>query len=114
MKLRDWSFRRWALVIALIILLPLVGLRLHLRWQLNEELDQLRADGVPLSLQELAETYRASAEAILAGAVLTNIYWRLPHPTEEEEPHVPGIGDNRDLRPGAAMPETMRQVPAII
>jgi hypothetical protein len=110
MKLRDWSLRRWALVIALIILLPLVAMRLHLRWRLNEELDQLRAEGVPLSLQELAETYRASAEAIQAGAVLTNIYWRLPHPTEEEEPDVPGVGDNRDIRPGAAMPETMRQV----
>jgi hypothetical protein len=35
MKLRDWSLRRWALVIALIILLPLVAMRLHLRWRLN-------------------------------------------------------------------------------
>lgn len=110
MKLRDCSLRRWLLVGALVLALPLVAMRLQLRWQLNRELDQLRADGVPLSLQEFAETYRASAEAIQAGAVLTNIYWRLPLPTEEEEPHIRGIGGNRDLRPGEAMPETVRQV----
>jgi hypothetical protein len=57
MTFRDWSHRRWALVIALIILLPLIGLRLHLKWRVHRAVAELRAAGHPTTWEELSEYY---------------------------------------------------------
>lgn len=53
MKLRDWPLRRWALVIALIILLPLIGLRLHLKWRVHRAVAELRVAGQPTRFEDL-------------------------------------------------------------
>jgi hypothetical protein len=36
MKLREWSIRRWVLVCLALVILVLVGMRVHTKWRLHE------------------------------------------------------------------------------
>jgi hypothetical protein len=93
MTFRDWSFRRWALVIALIILLPLVGLRLHLKWRVHRAVAELRAAGKPVNWADLNRLYHQPVpDAENAFIALTNAYAKLTYPEESEWGVMPVLG----------------------
>jgi hypothetical protein len=93
MSFRDWSFRRWALVIALIILLPLIGLRLHLKWRVHRAVAELRAAGKPVNWADLNRLYHQPVpDADNAFIALTNAYVKLTYPEESEWGVMPVLG----------------------
>jgi len=93
MKLRDWSLRRWALVIALIILLPLIGLRLHLKWRVHRAVAELRAAGKPVNWEDLNRLYHQPVpDAENAFVALTNAYAKLSRPEDAERELIPVVG----------------------
>jgi hypothetical protein len=99
MKLRDWSHRRWALVIALIILVPLAGLRLHLKWRVHRAVAELRAAGKPVNWADLNRLYHQPVpDADNAFIALTNAYAKLSRPEDAERDLIPVVGRFRESR----------------
>ncbi len=92
MKLRDWSVGRWALILAAIIVLPLIGLRLHLKWQVHRAVAGWRAAGHPVSLSELLARQSKLPTGDNAFFLLTNAYRFIPLPSESELRLVPVLG----------------------
>ena len=108
MKLRDWSLRRWALMIAMIILLPLIGLRLHLKWRVHRAVAELRADGLPTTWEELESYFNVTPDEKNAGPKLTNIFRLLPDRSSSQSSNLPVVGLALTPSPGDAWPESMR------
>lgn len=93
MRLRDWSLRRWLLVIALIILLPLIGLRLHLKWRVHRAVAELREQGKPVNWADLNRLHNQPVpdeENAFVG--LTNAYAKLSQPNVAERDLIPVVG----------------------
>lgn len=107
MKLRDWSLRRWLLMIALIILLPLIGLRLHLKWRVHRAVAKLRDAGHPTTYEEL---YRR--QGVIEGAAnmvnaLTNAVRQSPELPVETRVQLPIIGEAKTPPAGTPWPESV-------
>ncbi len=92
MKLRDWSLRRWALVIALIIVLPLVGLRLHLKWRVHRAVAAWQEAGHPVTREDILDRQARRTHANNAFPLLTKAYPLLVAPWETERPLIPMAG----------------------
>jgi len=107
MKLRDWSLRRWALVIALIILLPLIGLRLHLKWRVHRAVAELKEEGLPTTWDEVNLHYAVVPPGQNIGLRLTNLFHRLPSPSLTLRSNLPIVGFELTPRTGTPWPERM-------
>jgi hypothetical protein len=110
MSFRDWSFRRWALVIALIILLPLAGLRLHLKWRVHRAVAELRAAGNPTTWEELSEYYGRVPDDQNAAPLLTNAFSLLIEKEASEISSVPIVGRGRLPPIDSAWPQEVMEV----
>lgn len=99
MKLRDWSLRRWALVIAMIILVSLVAMRLHLKWRVHRAVAELRAAGKPVNWADLNRLYHQPVpDAENAFIAMTNAYAKLSRPEDAERDLIPVVGRFRESR----------------
>ena len=108
MKLRDWSLRRWALVIALIILLPLIGLRLQLKWRVHRAVAELKEAGLPTRFTDLNRLYGMSDSTRNFAYALTNAMAAFSDDDKSLTMHIPFWGDAPKPQPGSAWPAEMR------
>ena len=95
MKLREWSLRRWLLVTAVIILLPLIGLRLHLKWRVRRAVAELRETGYPITWNDLSEFYGRVPDDQNAAPLLTNAFSLFVDKESSEIATVPIVGRGR-------------------
>ncbi len=96
MKLRAWSFRRWALLITAVILLALIGLRLQLKWQVHRAVAELREAGHPTTFEELNRRQPFVADRPNMVSALTNAANQIPNYWDLEESireSLPIVGD---------------------
>ena len=108
MKLRDWSLRRWAVVIALIFLLPLIGLRLHLKWRVHHAVAELREQGLPTTWDEANRQYAVVPPEQNIGPRLTNLFQNLPFPSALLRSNIPIVGFAPTPKAGEPWPDLMR------
>ena len=92
MNLREWSIRRWMLVIAATILLPLIGLRLQLKWRLQRTVAELREAGHPTTYEDLYRRQGVIEGAANLVSALTNAVHRLPKLESKTRDLLPMIG----------------------
>jgi hypothetical protein len=109
MKLRDWSLRRWLLVGAVMLVLPLVAMRLHLKWRVHRAVAELKAAGSPTTWEELGRYYNTMAGGVSAGPNLTNIFRQLPQHDLTQSANLPVVGHAMTPPPGEPWPEPMRE-----
>jgi hypothetical protein len=93
MKLREWSIRRWVLVVAMIIVLLFAGFRLHLKWQVWRALAELKEEGKPVSWEELNRSYPPVADEENSYAAMTNAVNLMPFLDETERNLIPIAGE---------------------
>lgn len=111
MKLRDWSIGRWLLVGAVILALPLVAVRLHLKWRVHQAVEELRAAGQPTRYAELVVLYPPVPADQNLVTLLTNAWTTSPVQSyrEGEVQTIPLYGGPRLPAPGADWPVQMRK-----
>ena len=110
MKLRDWSLRRWVLLIASVILLASISLRLHLKWRVRDAVRELQAAGRPTRYAELLQRQGASEGAANMVTSLTNAIHRLPELDATTRDRLPVVGMTTLPATGRIWPEEMRTV----
>jgi len=98
------------MVIAVIILLPLIGLRLHLKWRVHRVLVELREAGHPTRYTELAARYPPVPADQNLVTLLTNAWTTSPVQSfrEGEVQTIPLYGGPRLPAPGIEWPGPMR------
>lgn len=111
MKLRDWSLRRWLLVGAVMLALPLVAMRLHLKWRVHRAVAELREAGHPTRYDDLYRLQGVVPDASNMVAGLTNAVIGLRDlsqfsPAERER--LPLIGEAKIPPAGSPWPEEMQ------
>jgi len=107
MNLREWSLRRWLLAIAAVILLPVIGLRLQLKWRLHRAIEALRESGMPVTYGDLYSQQGVIPDASNMVVALTNVMRRLPELDQTELDLLPVIGMKPTPRPGVPWPGEM-------
>lgn len=111
MKLREWSLRRWLLVGAAIVLLPLIGARLHLKWRVHRAVAELREAGQPTRYNDLYRLQGVVPDAPNMVAGLTNAVIGLrdlSQLSEAERDQLPLIGQARIPPAGSPWPAEMQ------